>query len=688
MPYIQVKDFKQGMVRNRKRVASDPGSLWLLENGHITRGGDVEGNRRFVPQFSLPNGTFGMAQTKGQIYVFGESDLAGSMPVGVQYLRMAASDIAMVKLLDAKNNDGKFFTIAEYDDGNIRAYYDGTQITSLDTLADANCTYVSLAEYLATKISARTDVISKVAGQSIVVTAKVAGTPFSYAAAHTNNGANPDETITAVTQQANVAATAEVRATATLNITGGSPNPGVNQITALTLDGVPLISAPIDFITDAATTAAALVYAINMLGATSFFASSSGPILTLTAAAGSGASANGKVLAVTTSGTVAATPTNSAGGVSAVAAKAQVVQFTLGGTFEPLDLFTITINGDTYKATGRASGHVTFAFVYKKRIYAVAGSLLRYSAISAPTDWTTVAASSGASFINMNSDSEGSERLVAVEQYQTYVGIWSRRLIRLYALNTDATTNTFVQTLQQTGSDAPKSVLAFGNTDVFYRDQTGIRSVKARDASNAAFVSDVGTKIDAFVREYVNTLSNDVVQRATAIVDPVDGRFWLAMGSRIWVLSYYPSEKIQAWSYYAMGSQVDAMCVALNDIYVRQGNTISLYGGVSGTELPGAGEQVLTVQTPFLAGDKPATQKMIPGWDQAAVGAWDVYALPDANDETRQVHIGIPEGVSYGDQNIGVQARGSVIAINMTCATAGARSMSSFALHFAEDEAR
>ncbi len=690
MPYIQAKDFRKGLDRSRERVSGEPGTLWDIQNAHITRGGDVERAKRFAPTYTVPPNTYGLTQVNGQLYVHGSDDVSALMPVGVQYQRLLPGNgAAMVRLLDAHSYDGKLFAGAEYDDGNIAWFYDGTRVAALDTLADANSSFNTLANYIADKLNTRTDVTANSYGQTVVVTSNVAGTGFTISGTTTDKGGDSSQALALTTLQANVVASAEVLGTGTITIGNTTRIPGVNQIAQVTLGGVALLNAAIDYPGNPDNMAAAVALAINDAGKTTYKASSVDNVVTLVAPSGSGASVNGTSLSVTVNGTMPVTANGVTGGVAAIAAQQQVVQITLSGAYEPLDLYSLNVNGTAYAATGRASGHMTYAFIYKKRIYGVAGSLLRYCAIGAPTDWSTVTPASGSSFINLNSDSEGSERLVSVEQYQTYVAIFSRRRTTLYALNTDATTNTFVQTLQNTGTVAPRSVVAYGNTDVFYLDETGIRSIKARDASNAAFVSDVGTAIDTFVRAQLNTLAANVVQRAIGLVEPIDGRFWLSVGSRIYVLSYYPSKKIEAWSYYDLGANIDGMVRAFNRVYVRQGTKISLYGGYDNQQYPLANEQTVTVKLPFLNGEDPATMKKDYGFDIACTNEWLVYALPDPSDETKRTIVGRPNATSYvgpgADQ--AVASESNVVAFDFTCTAAGRATLSAFSYIYGKGSA-
>jgi len=124
MPYLVVEDFRNGMDRRRPRANGIPGSLWKAENCVISRGGDVQKAKKFVSQYSLPAGTFGMARVAGELYVFAST--AKTVPAGVQCQVLAApSTPNMTKILDVVTPASKAYVIAQYDDGNIHHFYDG-----------------------------------------------------------------------------------------------------------------------------------------------------------------------------------------------------------------------------------------------------------------------------------------------------------------------------------------------------------------------------------------------------------------------------------------------------------------------------------------------------------------------------------------------------------------------------------
>lgn len=688
MAYLSIQDFKFGLDRRRPRVAGVPGTLWLGVNVHISRGGDIERAKRFVPTYSLPANTFGLGTIRGQLYVFGSDDLAASMPVGIQYQRLTASGSPnMTRLLWQNTFDGKHYCIADYDDGNIHHFYNGAAISGLNSLADANSSFTTLADYLARKVNADPAVTAVSFGSTILITATVPGVAFTLATAAVNNGGTNDQTATIAAVQANVAAVTEVRATGTVTITGGTRSPGVNAIDDVTVNGVSLLSAPVDWISSNSATAAALVSAINNFSTTSgYTASAVGATVTIQAAPSTGTGPNGYAVVADVAGDVSAITAAMAGGVAAVGASPQISTVELGGTYDATDRFTITINGTDYVATGRASGHGTSAYVHKKREFLTAGSLYRYCKLNDATDWTDANASSGAGFINLSNDSEGTERLVASVQYQTSVAIFARKSVRVYTLSTDAQENAFVQSIDNTGAIAPRSVIAYGNTDVFYLDDTGIRSIKARDASNAAYVSDTGSSIDPFVQAWTATLSEDVIESAVAVIEPVDGRYWLAIGGRIFVLSYFPASKVNAWSHYEPGFTVSAFARIDRRLYARDEDTIYLYGGADGSTYPEASEQVSTVELPFMSAQKPATFKKWQGFDMACEGQWDVDLLCDPNDETKVINVGVITGTTYALPHIAVIGEFPLFAMKLVANGAGNAKISNMAFHYEATE--
>jgi hypothetical protein len=80
---------------------------------------------------------------------------------------------------------------------------------------------------------------------------------------------------------------------------------------------------------------------------------------------------------------------------------------------------------------------------------------------------------------------------------------------RFGILDPDPLQNVEKQVLENIGTFAPKSVVPFGDIDVFFLSDSGIRSLRARDSSNQAGMSDVGTPIDEYLLDYLSTLTEE-----------------------------------------------------------------------------------------------------------------------------------------------------------------------------------
>lgn len=689
MAYVAHADFRLGLQRKRPRVAAETGSLWDLKNAHITRGGDIERAKKFVPEYTLPAGTtFGLLSIAGSLYVFGSANDPGSIPLGVTYQQLAAENgAAMTAVLDAKAYLGSPYVVAQYDDGNIRHFYNGARVTDWDSISDANSSASTLAAALAAMMQTNSDVIAQATGASIQLTGVTPGAAFTVVATGYDASGFGDQIMTVTTPQPASAAVAGVAASGSVTITGGAWNPTFDGVGQITVNGVGLLVSPIDWILSNDATAAAIVAAINKNSSVSgYWAESSGPTVTIKANS-TGSTPNGYAVAVTTLGTTTATSANLSGGVDAAAAKAQISVITLSGTYDSIDRYFITINGVLYSITGRASGAGTFTLVYRGRVYSLANTHFKYSKLNDPTNWTDSAASSGAGFINMASQSEGSERLVAANPYAGYVAIFSSRTIRIYDIESDATTNALFQTLDNTGTISARSVAGYGNTDVFYLDTTGIRSIRARDASNAAYVNDLGSPVDKHVQEWNRTAGAAAVANAVAAIEPTDNRYMLAIGGRIYVFSYFPSAQVAAWSYYEPGFNVSAFARDKSRLYARAVDTVYVYGGMDGTTYPGDDETPVTIKLPFFSAQTPATFKEWTSYDIACKGEWSMKMLVDSKDESQTVNGGTIIDTTYAGPAQELVGRAPIISAEFTCRKGGEATFSSFIVHYDAEEA-
>jgi hypothetical protein len=692
MGYLFVEDFKYGMDRRRPRYTGIPGSLWDGKNVHLTRGGDLERAKKFDPVYEDLEGTFGLAEINGRLYVFGSDNLAASMPTGVTYQRLQSPGSAdMTRVLDVQQSDGSLYVIAEYADGNIYHFYDGTRVSDWDTLAaalaSAKLTYQVLARKLASDSAVKVDPTET----GVIITARNAGTAFTLTAAIANGSGTNDQTATATAVQANVPAVAGVEATADVTITGGTFSSGVNRIQQISVGptagtAVALLAGPVDWSGSDSATATALASAINDgTDAHGYSAAAVGSTVTITAIVDSGTTANSYSAFVTVGGDVTTSGTAGfSGGVDAVAAVAQVSSIAFGGTFEADDTITITLNGVDYLLTGLAAATGTRAHVQDGRVFSIAGPAKYYCKFNDPTDWTTATGvATDAGVIVVSTDASGAQNLVAVAPYQTYCAVFAETAVVIYQLGADPANFSRIQQLPNTGTIAGGAVLNYGSTDLFFLDATGIRSLQARDSSNTAAVGDIGTSFDPFVQSVVASASAGQLDRAVAVAEPLTGNYWLAVDDKILVLSNYPSSKVRGWTYYEPGFTPTAFARSATRVYARDADTIYVYGGLSGTVYPGAGEMVASAKLPFLSARDAAGFKHLTGFDIGCENEWNVTALVNPNDETETIALGRFPRFSYSDENVDALGEVTHFALEFECSRAGPATLSSFAVHYA-----
>lgn len=338
-------------------------------------------------------------------------------------------------------------------------------------------------------------------------------------------------------------------------------------------------------------------------------------------------------------------------------------------------------NGTRIAFWESASPKGTSVVTHKNKVYTVGGSIVRFSASGSATDW----AGTGAGFINLANQYSGSESLIGLAPYQQQIAVFGAKTSQLWTMASDPASNSVLQVFAETGARAARAIKSYGDIDVFFLARNGIRSIKARESINVAGVADVGTAIDTLVLDWNRAQAAGVVEKAVSVVEPSDGRFWLAVGTRVFVYSYFPASKIAGWTWYEPGFSVSDFAVANDRVYVRAGDSIFLYGGENDATYDASR---VTVQMPFIDGKKPGTYKHVGGVDQAANGTWAVDLLMDPNDLTQKVHVGTLSGVSFTEENTPAVGHTTHIAPLFVSEAPGYASLSSVAIHLsgAEDE--
>lgn len=472
-----------------------------------------------------------------------------------------------------------------------------------------------------------------------------------------------------------------------VNMSGGV----TSAVTSVKVDGVEIMGTAVQWTGSNSDTMSSIVTQINTYSSSpEYTASLADSSVVLKALAGTGSAPNFRQIVVTVIGTVTAGAMNHfSGGRTAVAALPQISRFQFGGLFTADKQATVIVtptldpaNPLYFGATRVSRTSPVSALTFKTKAHVSSGSSLFFSGVNQPTKWGENG--TGAGFINLSNNFGGNEVLTGIALYQGNLAAFGRRSVQVWAIDTDPALNKQGQVLSNTGALGAASIVSVGDIDVFYLSDSGVRSLRARDASNAAVVNDVGTPIDNLILADLASFTDEQKAACPAVIEPLDGRYWLAVGSKVYVFSYFPTSQVAAWSTYEPGFAISKFTTKDGRVYARAGDTIYLYGGASGTQYDSSEVEVVM---PFLDAGKPAHQKTLMGLDMTVQGSWQVYvgmdpASPSARDDCGQV---TQPTFSLGRvMAVGV---GTHFGIRMVNSSAGYARLANLIAHFALNEA-
>jgi hypothetical protein len=330
------------------------------------------------------------------------------------------------------------------------------------------------------------------------------------------------------------------------------------------------------------------------------------------------------------------------------------------------------------EADGSPSGGY-LARTWKSKMYRVDGKYLRFSGLNNPAqnDPSSVA-EPGAGFINLALNDPDGEIALSMEVFYDKMAIMSRLQTQIWTLDPDPTKDTLMQVLRM-GIVTPRSMLQFGTGDVLFLSDSGVRSLKATSVTlSAANVSDVGSAIDLLLIPITRNMPIEYFPQTCAVVQPIQGRYWLALGDTIYVLSYFPAGDITAWSTFKPGFTVKCFAVVNNMVFVLDTeNRIYLYGGVTRDQFDSC---KVTIRTPHMSADAPTRMKRIKSVDVMCQGQWSVSIgmLPNQV-EAFELCATIQDN-TYGLERIPFAGYGSHIGVHLEHEAPGPATMA--ALHF------
>lgn len=680
MGTIWIKELTGGLDARRLPETTPGGVLIKGNNGHITRGGEFEKRAAFVPEFDLPAGTVGMAFDRVGIVVFGSGAEPAGMPSGVGYQQLVHPVTPALELVEVLSYDryaGKLYVVARFSDGSIFHFYDGVYVEDwYDGRARASFTVTDGRNSGAIAATATLTVVSGSAGADLTALeadgVSIIPGPVSWAGDIISMAAAIADAINSVTTSPNYTATSdEFTVTVTPEVAGpgangrdltptafgslvvnstsfsGGADPATSTLDDLRVNGVSIINAPVEWDTTAEVMAADIAAAVNSYTSTpDYDASSVGAQVNIVAVT-AGTGPNGYAVTFDVSDELVLTP----------------------------DTGLVMANGSDSDAFTPA----TFVKTVRTKMYATADSLLHYSGVQDPTGWTTDV--TGAGFIDMATEDADADELVSLARYQNQLAVFGERVTLLWYIDPDPTLNTLSQTLANTGTRYARSVTQFGDADVFYLDSSGLRSLRARDSSNAAATTDIGVSVDSLINEAAQALPSGAENSVIGLINPRDKRFWLCVGDTIFVFSFYENAKVSAWTTYEPGFTVEEAMSFADRVWVRSGDTLYAYGGAAGDFQYDSTQA--DVWLPYLDANRPTSPKDWTGVDVAVKGTWRVAAAMDPTNEAAEEEIANVIRTSYNDLTVPMAHPSTHIALRFSTTAPEAAILSAAVIHYA-----
>ena len=690
MPYILVEDFRAGLDTRRTEITSVPGSARTLTNCHISRGGEIEKRKAFVTYATLPAGTHGLTTAGGQSFVFGSAatpDMS-SVPENVNYIRFqppsAVSTTTMTEVLGIDFFNGEPYVSSQFSDGRIyhhwnnysggsdpsnrvADWYETRARTSFEiTGGTAGGTAAQGAFYITGGTSTPGNNLKNLRVNNVDI---LTG-PIAHTGSNTTTGVAIKNAINNLTSIPNYTAT-ESSGTVFINATtkgtsqnglvvsfeaegdftgsaGNMANGVDNAITVITVDGISIIDSPILWETSHTYTAQKIAEEINdSFSSPEWEATSVGAKVNIIAKE-AGTDKNSK--------TVVATPT---GDVTRSAPSA-----TSGG---------INQTSSSHKPGG-------FVRSFNAQMHSVSDALWHTSKLNDPSEWTDTA---HAAWEDLSNHDKGSSELVGIAPYFENVAIFAEDSVQIWNADVAAANRSLIQVIGNTGAVSAKTIQEIGDSDVYYLSRSGIRSVKARDSSNAAFASDLGNSIDDLVIADM-TASDENARNACSILDPRDGRYLIAIGNKVYVYSYFPGSKVTAWSTYEPGFIISDWAFDGKQVLCRSGDTIYSLGGENNTTYDSC---EVTIQLPFLDACKAANNKMWTGLDATLENDWNFYIGTDPTDISKNEQVATIGKSTYSLGRVGLSSTSTHIALKITNQRAGAAKLGNVAVHYELNEA-
>lgn len=297
-------------------------------------------------------------------------------------------------------------------------------------------------------------------------------------------------------------------------------------------------------------------------------------------------------------------------------------------------------------------------------------------------------------------------RPFAIEHYYNQVAVFGERGIQFWDVAADGASFAYNRGIGGEVLTGIRATTPYADGDVLYLTANGIRSLRARDSSNFAEVTDIGSPIDQEVSDLLRG-EPGAGNLALALIHEDLGQAWFFIMGKVFVLSRYPSAEVLAWSTFDVpdrdtnldiGNIVNGQFVTLDynlavwdacpiggTVCLRLGTSeVFVYGDSDPTENQ-YDDCLARVVTPYFTVDDPFTEKVFDGFDIACTGTWEVEYSIDSENEA-WVSLGEIVGNSHMQGQIAIDATSNMIAFRLSSRSESAAKITQFGFHYTKTE--
>lgn len=708
MAQLVLENFKYGLEYRRSELTANPGALFDALNCFVNEGGEVERRKAWFPLMSANSG-LGLMPPTGPNWAW-EFEYAGAVLIGESYLTIqpstflqfpAAGTIPGVLGTSPATTDVAFHIFCLLHDSQSGIFdLSGNGFSNVVTITSKfgyNVTVTTLVN------NSGTGIITYTNNGTSVVLITVTGTwntgdHIKFSVAQTNctltigYGVGPISTYPAFTTQSIFGGGTTVPTSFMQLSEPISSTATITEITTTTFAGKVFCIAKwstgrtYEYYQGAvlADCLGAGIYA-GLIGATTTatnnnIASYLATIITAygTALPAPGpliASAVNNVVTITCGGSnIAVNSTeNSTLGICTIGGNGTAtVTLTIIGTWLEGDRFTVlTFNVAAVGAIDISAGVLagltpTFCYTFGTKVYLLERTSTYYSAVNSATDFHTSA--SGAGNIDLSKQDAIYDVLVTCCAYQGNLAFFFRHSIQIWNMTANDLLDARVQAMGNIGAVGKYAICQLGDLDVVFVDDSGICSLRPRDASSNAIPNDIGAPINVQVRAQLNAktclfsricLGYDPTERKLFVCIPYTdngySQAYYQCTQACWCLSYFPQSKLIAWTAVdnkwmnavgALGVQTqfwpqkfitwkgglyfDGSANRYDSVTGLSQNTcLGVYGPwrvLRGTYTNSFDNAQAYFITPYLAAKSPGVRKHSEGVDIIVSGGWTIAA--------------------------------------------------------------